>query len=93
MPKLLSHVVTDCECSSKHITLFPFVGLTTQGHWELTDVRENEEISVDFEERLQTLPDKVSITPLFNAKQYFSHLFFSTKLNEIELLLTTVPSL
>ena len=47
--------------------LFPLVGLTTKGHWEVTDVRESQEISVDYEERLQTLSDKVIVTALFNA--------------------------
>ena len=46
---------------------FLFVGLTTKGHWELTDVRESQEISADYEERLQTFPDKVTVTALFNA--------------------------
>ena len=41
--------------------LFPFVALTTKGHWELIDVREFEGISVDYVKRLsQTFPDKVS---------------------------------
>ena len=68
MLKVQKYAVTTSECMSKHISLFfPFVGLTTKGHWEATDVRESHEISVDYEERLQTLPDKVIITPLFNA--------------------------
>ena len=55
------YAVTGCECPSKYIMLFPFVALTAKGHWELTDVRESQGISVDYEKRLsQTFPDKVS---------------------------------
>ena len=40
---------------------FLCVALTTKGHWEVTDVRKSEEISVDYEKRLsQAFPDKVS---------------------------------
>ena len=38
-----------------------FVALTTKGHWELTDVRDSQEIGVDYEKRFsQTFPNKVS---------------------------------
>ena len=60
MLKVQTYAVTN-ECSSNYIMLFPFVALTTKGHWELTDVRESQGISVDYEKRLsQTFPDKVS---------------------------------
>ena len=37
------------------------VALTTNGQWELTDIRESQGITVDYEKRLsQTFPDKVS---------------------------------
>ena len=53
-------VTADCECSLKYIMLFPFVALTTKGHWELTHVKESQGISVDYEKRLsQIFPDKV----------------------------------
>ena len=57
------YAVTDCESSSKYVMFFPIVhvALTTKGHWELTDVRESQGISVDYEKRFsQTFPDKVS---------------------------------
>ena len=61
MLKVQTYAVTDCECFYRYFMLFPFVALTIKGQWALTDVRESQGISVDYQKRLsQAFPDKVS---------------------------------
>ena len=98
MLKLQTYAITDCECSSKYIMLFPLVALTAEGHWELTDVRESQGISVDYEKRLsQTFPDKVC--SLYSTVQCIAVLFSAWlslllhKIKKIQLLVTIVRSL